>query len=144
SVSHDAVDDCTGLSAEPSGGRQGRVGRALPALLVSALCLCAAPRTFSARCPGPDARILYAPFGAPRAHACGPVKREIPVFPPGLISELSGQLVAANAQPEARRKESVYLIGLGRRRNPVPIGTGRLSDSRKDIRGALGDDIAPS
>src|SRR5215472_17100871 len=58
--------------------RGGSLGKTLPHVLVSALCLCAATGPPAARCAGPDTGVLPPAAGQALSGPSGPAERQVP------------------------------------------------------------------
>ena len=74
-LSHDALDDRHESRARSGTRRRGCFGRAVPALLVSALHFRSAPRPFAGRRSGFDAKFFSAPAEAPCTYPCRSAQR---------------------------------------------------------------------
>src|ERR1700756_4516176 len=87
-IPHHALDAGNGFRARPESDRTSGVGRPVSDLLVPAICFCARARSFTARCPGSNARVFLADSRTSGAEPSGPAKRQVPVVSASLLSEL--------------------------------------------------------
>ena len=113
-------------------------GGALPAVLVSALCLRPPPRTRSARGRRPDPGVLSAAAGQGFPGRRGPPQRQVPRLPVGRAEAFPGQRAGPLPSPETRRREGCHLAGWSQGGKPLSVGAGTQPDTRKNSSSANG------